>query len=293
MEKNQSFRNNEYYGMQNDLDQLYQDSKNGKTFKNLMKLITSDSNIMLAYRNIKSNKGSQTPATDKKTIKDIEKLSQDQFLSRIKSEFKHYNPRMVRRKEITKQNGKTRPLGIPNIWDRIVQQCILQTLEPICEAKFIDDSYGFRPNRSAEQAIAKSEFYINQTKSHYVVDVDIKGFFDEVNHPKLLRQLWTMGIHDKQLLVVIRKILKAPIKMSNGAVIYPTKGTPQGGIISPLLANVNLNEFDHWIQQQWAGKNLPNITPKYRPSGGRSRSHEYAYLKKNTKLKPMYIVTLR
>ena len=276
--------------MQSELRQLYQDSKNGKKFENLIDLIMSDDNIMLAYRNIKSNKGSQTPATDKKTIEDIDKLSQDWFLSRIKSEFQHYNPRMVRRKEIPKPNGKTRPLGIPNIWDRIIQQCIFQILEPICEAKFIDDSYGFRPNRSAEQAIAKSESHINRTKLHYVVDVDIKGFFDEVNHTKLLRQLWTLGIQDKQLLVILRKILKAPILMLNGKVEYPTKGTPQGGIISPLLANVNLNEFDHWIEQQWAERSLPDIKQQLSPNGYPNRVNEHRYLKKNTKLKPMYIV---
>lgn len=288
-EKNQSLRNNEYYGNQKDLDQLYLDSQKGKTFKNLMSLITSKDNIMLAYRNIKSNKGSQTPAVDKQTIKDIEKLSQDQFLNRIKSEFQHYQPRMVRRKEIPKPNGKKRPLGIPNIWDRMIQQCILQILEPICEAKFIDDSYGFRPNRSAEQAIAKSVFHINRTKLYYAVDVDIKGFFDEVNHTKLLRQLWTLGIQDKQLLVILRKILKAPVLMPNGKIEYPTKGTPQGGIISPLLANVNLNEFDHWIEWQWNKRLLPSIKHQERFQG-QDFGNEHAYLKKNTKLKPMYIV---
>lgn len=228
--KNQSLRNLEYYGLQEKLDKLYQKSVENQNFKNLMSLITSEENILLAYRNIKSNKGSNTPSIDKKTMKDIEKLSKDEFVLTIRKKFSNYNPQMVKRKDIPKPNGKTRPLGIPSIWDRMVQQCILQVLEPICEAKFINDSYGFRPNRSAEMAIAKAETHINRTKLYYVVDVDIKGFFDEVNHVKLMRQLWTLGIQDKQLLAIIRKILKAPIKMPNGDVVYPTKGTPQGGL---------------------------------------------------------------
>lgn len=126
-------------------------------------------------------------------------------------------------------------------------------------------------------------------KLYYVVDVDIKGFFDEVCHAKLMRQLWTMGIHDKQLLVIIRKILKAPIRMPNGSIVYPTKGTPQGGVLSPLLANVNLNEFDHWVEKQWATRELPNIKPQFRGEI-RSYGHEYRYLRAKTKLKPMYIV---
>ena len=137
-------------------------------------------------------------------------------------------------------------------------------MEPICEAKFNTRSYGFRPNRSAENAIADCVRKINQQKLHFVVDVDIKGFFDEVNHVKLMRQLWTMGFRDKQLLVIIRKILKAPIKLENGEIVYPNKGTPQGGILSPLLANVNLNEFDWWIGEQWETFNAKNVKPYLR-----------------------------
>lgn len=97
---------------------------------------------------------------------------------------------------------KTRPLGIPCIWDRLVQQCIKQVIEPICEAKFSDNSYGFRPNRSVEHAVQKTYTMLQRMNLHYVIEFDIKGFFDNVNHSKLMRQIWAMGIHDKQLILL-------------------------------------------------------------------------------------------
>ena len=129
-------------------------------------------------------------------------------------------------------------------------------------------------------------------KSHmtYVVDVDIKGFFDEVNHTKLMRQIWTLGIRDKQLLVIIRKMLKAPIVLPNGKVTYPTKGTPQGGILSPLLANINLNEFDWWIGRQWEERDCKELVPQYNSKGTRHKSHVYRKLRTSTTLKEVYIV---
>ncbi|WP_425549089.1 reverse transcriptase domain-containing protein, partial [Amphibacillus indicireducens] len=244
--KNTRLRHAEYYGMTETFDMLFAKSKENQKLTNLMSIITSDNNILLAYRNIKRNNGSATAGEDRVTINDIEKLSTCEFIEIVKKRFAHYNPRKVRRVEIPKPNGKTRPLGIPSMWDRVAQQCILQVLEPICEAKFYKYSFGFRPTKSAENAISACAGRINNSKMQYVVDVDIKGFFDEVKHSKLMQQIWTMGIQDKQLLVILRKMLKAPIVLPNGKTVYPTKGTPQGGILSPLLANINLNEFDWW-----------------------------------------------
>lgn len=292
-EKSQSvkkLRHNEYYGIQEQLDALYDGSQRNQKFKDLMNIITSKNNILLAYRNIKRNSGSGTSGADGITINDIEKIETNKFVEIIQRKFNCYNPRKVKRVEIPKPNGKIRPLGIPSIWDRIVQQCILQVLEPICEAKFNKHSYGFRPNRSTEHAIADFSVRVNRGYLHYVVDIDIKGFFDEVNHNKLMRQLWTMGIRDKQLLVIIRKILKAPVLMPNGQIVHPTKGTPQGGVLSPLLANVNLNEMDWWLANQWEERDLKELKPKYKQSGTRTRSYEYAKMRKSTTLKEFYFV---
>ena len=187
-------RHAEYYGMQDTFDELYQKSQNGEVFENLMDLIVSRDNILLAYRNIKANKGSYTAGTDKKNITDIGSRTPDDVVKRVRfivTGSEHgYRPKPVRRKDIPKPNGKTRPLGIPCIWDRLIQQCILQVLEPICEAKFFKRSNGFRPNHSAENAIAQAERMIQNVGCHYVIDIDIHSFFDNVNHGKLLKQMW-------------------------------------------------------------------------------------------------------
>ena len=201
-----------------------------------------------------------------------------------------YTPKSVRRKEIPKPNGSTRPLGIPCIWDRLVQQCIKQVMEPICEARFSNNSYGFRPNRSVENAIAATYRLMQKSGLHYVVEFDIKGFFDNVDHSKLIKQLWSLNIRDKELLYVIRRILKAPILMPDGHTEHPTKGTPQGGIISPLLANVVLNELDHWIESQWQCNPVTeNYAYRENAAGCPIQSHAYRAMR-NTRLKEMYIV---
>ena len=137
-------RHAEYYGMQGTFDELYQKSQNGEVFENLMDLILSRDNILLAYRNIKANKGSYTARTDKKNITDIGSQTPDDVVKRVRfivTGSEHgYRPKPVRRKDIPKPNGKTRLLGIPCIWDRLIQQCIKQIMKPICEAKFSNNS---------------------------------------------------------------------------------------------------------------------------------------------------------
>ncbi|MCM1529697.1 MAG: group II intron reverse transcriptase/maturase [Alistipes sp.] len=290
MTKQKKLRHLEYYDLQECFDNLYAKSKQGEVFTKLMEIISSEENIRLAYRNIKRNSGSYTSGTDNLNIRDIERLSAEKLALIIQRKLKFYKSKPVRRVEIPKSNGKTRPLGIPCIIDRLVQQCILQVLEPICEAKFHERSNGFRPNRSAEHALAQCYKMIQQQNLHFVVDVDIKGFFDNVNHSKLIRQMWTMGIRDKQLICIIKQMLKAPIILPDGNKAFPTKGTPQGGILSPLLANIVLNEFDWWISSQW--ESLPTKTQykcRIMENGTVDKSNVVNALRK-TKLKEMYIV---
>lgn len=245
--KKSKLRYNEYYNTQEMFDKLYEQSKRGKKFTNLMELIISEQNIKLAYRKIKRNKGSKTGGVNYHTIGKIENLTTEEVIKYIQTRLRNYKPHKIKRVEIPKPNGKTRPLGIPTIEDRLIQQCVLQVLEPICEAKFYKHSYGFRPNRSTHHALARVYSLININKLHYVVDIDIKGFFDNVNHSKLLKQMWSLGIRDKSLLCVIGKMLKANVK----GIGIPKVGTPQGGILSPLLSNIVLNELDWWIANQW------------------------------------------
>jgi len=281
-----NLRHAEYYGLQDTFDELYAMSKNGEEFTDLMPLILSRDNILLAYRNIKANTGSNTAGTDELTISDIGRLTAEQVIDKVRfivTGSPHgYRPKAVRRKDIPKPYDptKTRPLGIPCIWDRLIQQCVKQVMEPICEAKFSENSYGFRPNRSTEHAIDRTYRLMQLTHLHFVIEFDIKGFFDNVNHSKLIKQIWAMGIHDKHLLYVLRRMLTATIKMPDGSLIKPDKGTPQGGIISPLLANIVLNELDHWIDSQWQNN---KVKQKYYKCNGYVPMRE-------TGLKEMYIV---
>ncbi len=263
--------------MQEVYDQLYENARDNANFTHLIKLVMSAENIKLAYRNIKNNNGSNTKGTDGKTIKDYESMKEEEMNLYFQAKMRNYNPNSVRRVEIPKPNGKKRPLGIPCMEDRIIQQCLKQVLEPICEAKFYKHSYGFRPNRSTRHAVARYSYLVNIMRMYYVVDVDIKGFFDNVNHAKLMKQLWALGIRDKCLLSVIGKILKSEIE----GIGIATQGVPQGGIISPLLANVVLNELDWWIAGQW--ENLPT---RFNYKG---TNHKYKAIRK-TRLKEMHIV---
>ncbi len=280
--KRQKLRNNEYYDFQKVQDDLYAKSQNGYVFKDLMSKIISEANILLAYRNIKKNTGSNTKGTDGKTIASLAKLEPKDLIALVRRKLENYQPQKVRRVEIPKPDGKTRPLGIPTISDRLVQQCILQVMEPICEAKFYKHSYGFRPLRSTKHAIARAYFLAQAVNLHYAVDVDIKGFFDNIDHGKLLKQIWTLGIRDKSLLAVISKLLKAEIE----GIGIPTKGTPQGGIISPLLANIALNEYDHWIKSQWE-EMITEHTYSIDRYGSKTKMYRAL---KTTNLKEVYIV---
>jgi group II intron reverse transcriptase/maturase len=276
--KKEQLRNNEYYNFQEIQDSLYAQSEKGEIFNNLIPIIISRENILLAYRNIKNNKGSKTKGTNNTTIEDIKKMGEEQLISYVRDRIANYLPHSIRRKEIQKDNGKMRPLGIPTMEDRLIQQCIKQVIEPIVEAKFYKHSYGFRPNRSTEHAIARIFHLTTCNGLHYVVDIDIKAFFDNVDHGKLLKQMWSMGIQDKNLICIISKMLKAEVEGYG----VQQKGVPQGGVISTVLANIVLNELDWWIYSQWEGMKTHS---SYEEQGTKTRA-----LKNKSRLKEMYIV---
>lgn len=278
MLKKAKLRYNEYYDMQRVFDSLYAASKNGNNFYKLLEIIGSEENIRLAYRNLKTNSGSNTAGTDGKTIEDIKTLTDKEVIDTVRIMLDDFMPSSVRRVFIPKPGSdKKRPLGIPCIWDRLVQQCILQVLEPICEPKFHNHSYGFRFNRGADHAISRTVSMVNMFRHYYCVDVDIKGFFDNVDHGKLLKQIWTLGIRDKRLICIISKILKSEIEGEG----IPTKGTPQGGIISPLLSLIVLNELDWWVSDQWE---------TYQPKRFSNKKSFYSYARNYTNLKDGFIV---
>lgn len=278
---NKKLRQTEYYNQQELWDKLYAKSSEGGKFKNLMDYITHPNNIKLAYRTIKSNSGSKTPGVDGKTVMYYKTMEEQDLIDMVQMNLKYYKPNKVKRVYIPKPNGKERPLGIPTFRDRLIQQCVKQILEPICEAKFHADSYGFRPNRSTSHAIARTYHLLQRAEMNYVVNVDIKGFFDNVNHNKLIRQMYNLGIRDKKLLSIIKAMLKAEIDGEG----IPVKGTPQGGILSPLLSNIVLNELDWWVASQF--DELPTRT-KYSSKHVKLRNLKTA--KQSNKLKPMYIV---
>ena len=200
-----------------------------------------------SYRRVKANRGA--PGVDGVTFKELEAEGEDEFLEAIREELveKSYRPKAVKRVMIPKANGKMRPLGIPTIKDRIVQMACKMIIEPIFEADFQDESYGFRPQRSAKEAVKAIKGHLNAGREQ-VYDADLSSYFDTIPHEKLLI-LIGMRVSDRHILHLIKQWLTAPVvedgKISGGK--KQKTGTPQGGVISPLLANIYLNLVDKLV----------------------------------------------
>ncbi|MCA1064623.1 group II intron reverse transcriptase/maturase (plasmid) [Rossellomorea sp. AcN35-11] len=261
------------------LDELYAMSKEGKSFTGLLELITNEQTIVSAVHKLKANSGSKTPGMDGKTIEHYLQMKYEQLIGLVRYHFRNYKPRPVLRKYIEKDNGGLRPLGIPTMMDRIIQECIRLVLEPICEAQFYPYSYGFRPYRAQEHAIARIVDLQNMDRK-WTIEGDIKGYFDNVDHGILLHKIRKMGIIDKRVIAIINKMLKSGF-YENGVVVATPKGTPQGGVLSPLLANIYLNDFDWTVARMWQD---PKIGDKFANEGNARR-----YLKRTKGNSPTFL----
>lgn len=201
-------------------------------------------NLAKAFKQVKRNKGGG--GVDGVTLEEYEAGLAD-HLGKLHEQLRRgtYLPQAVKLVEIPKPNGGKRQLGIPTIADRVVQQSILNALQPIYDPYFSDYSYGFRPNRSAHQAVEQAAQYVIEGK-RWVVDIDLKSFFDEINHDRLMSRL-RKAISDKRLLELIHRYLRAGL-MHDGLVSQRIAGTPQGGPLSPLLSNIVLDELDRELE---------------------------------------------
>lgn len=212
----------------------------------MLEQILSIDNMNLAYKKVKKNKGAGG----------IDKMTTDELLGYLIEHRRElllsirkgtYKPQPVRRVEIPKDNGKTRKLGIPTVVDRMVQQAIAQVISPLFERKFSNNSYGFRPHRSTHDALLACQKNVNDGY-HYVVDLDLAQYFDTVDHSKLI-QILGKTIHDGRVISLIHKFLNAGI-MEKGIKTTNDFGVPQGGPLSPLLANIMLNELDNELESR-------------------------------------------
>lgn len=222
-----------------------------RTGAHLLERILQRDNLNRAYLQVERNHGA--PGIDGMTVEEALpwlKEHKEDLLESLRNG--SYKPSPVRRKDIPKPDGGTRQLGIPTVIDRIIQQAIAQILIPIYEPQFSDASYGYRPGRSAKEAIRKVKKYAEEGYTH-AVQVDLSKYFDTINHDLLLNLL-RQTIKDGRVIKLIKKYLKSGI-MADGVIVRTEQGTPQGGPLSPLLANIYLNEFD----QEWKRRGMKHI----------------------------------
>lgn len=220
-------------------------------FEDLYGLISDEIWLTAALDKVLHNKGANTPGVDGMTKSDIQ-MHQGLLVSSLVKELKEhtYEPQPVRRVLIPKANGKMRPLGIPTLRDRVVQEAVRMVLEPIMESHFLDCSTGFRPNRRAMDAIHLATYYTsNKVKMWWMIEGDIEGCFDNIPHKRLLGVL-RQYLKDAELLKLIQSYLAAGY-VSGGKLSTPNKGVPQGGIVSPLLANIYLHEMDKYWHEHY------------------------------------------
>lgn len=216
-----------------------------KKYYSLIDKIYNENNILKAFKLVKKNKGA--PGVDGETVEYFASLLDDR-IKEIHCELKSgtYKPSPVLRVYIEKDDGTKRPLGIPTVKDRVVQQCVKNILEPIFEPHFHPSSYGYRPNRSCQKAVAKAETFLKKWNLQYVVDMDLSKCFDTLNHELIIKAV-NERISDGKVIKLIKDFIESGILI--GEQIQETEvGSPQGGVISPLLMNIYLNKFDQFMK---------------------------------------------
>ncbi|MFI6803024.1 group II intron reverse transcriptase/maturase [Streptosporangium canum] len=225
-----------------------------RRFGDLFNLVYDPAFLVHAWERVASNVGARTPGIDRVTVAHIEiRIGVEAFLDGIRNALKsgEFEPVEVRQVMIPKTSGKLRKLGIPTVADRVVQASLKTVLEPIFEADFLPCSYGFRPNRRAHDAIAEIHFLASSPRNyHWVLEADIKACFDEIDHTALMNRLRDR-IRDKRVCALVRAFLKSGVMTAFGEAEETLAGTPQGGILSPLLANIALSALDEYFDRQW------------------------------------------
>jgi group II intron reverse transcriptase/maturase len=258
---------------------------NGKSDVGVWEAVFARENMQTALKRVESNQGAA--GIDGMEVNDLRSFLKEHWLEvRAALESGKYRPSPVRRVEIPKPDGGVRQLGIPTVLDRLIQQAIAQVLTPMFEPVFSPHSYGFRPGRSAQQAVQQAQAYIREGYD-WVVDIDLEKFFDRVNHDMLMARVARV-VKDKRVLKLIRAYLNSGV-MVNGVVMETEEGTPQGGPLSPLLSNIMLNDLDRELEKR--GHKFVryaddcNIYVKTQRAGERVLEGVKQYLEKKLKLK--------
>lgn len=242
----------------------------GRRFDDLFNLVADPAFLVIAWTRVRENKGARTAGVDKHTARAIE-VSVDGvegFLEvlRVQLTGRTFRPLPVRQRKIPKANGKLRELGIPTVADRVVQACLKLVLEPILETDFTSSSYGFRPGRRAQDAVEDIRQHAHNGYE-WVFEADIASCFDEISHTAVMDRL-RQRISDKRVLALVKAFLKAGVLDEHGIDRDTHAGTPQGGILSPLLANLALSTLDEHFQDKWAAHGGDWNRRRYRQRGG-------------------------
>lgn len=225
-------------------------------FGDLFNLVCDPATLLVAWERVKRNRGSRTAGVDGQTRARIEQMGVQQLLAELRQELRSgsYRPLPARERLIPKRSGKLRSLGIAALRDRIVQMAAKLALEPIFEADFCPTSYGFRPGRRAQDAIEQVRFFIHAPRSYeWVIEGDVEDCFGSIHHGLLMEQV-RRRVTDKRVLVLIRRFLAAGVMREHGGLAATPSGTPQGSILSPVLANVALSVLDRHFENAWRAR---------------------------------------